>query len=79
MHYEMHAGLLQAAALAGGRWLGKGDKNAADQAAVDQMRKVLNSVAMDGVVVIGEGVHMQTWIRAGKLHCSDANTAWGAG
>lgn len=45
----------EAAALAGGRWLGKGDKNAADQAAVDQMRKVLNSVAMDGVVVIGEG------------------------
>ena len=60
----MPAGLLQAAALAGGRWLGKGDKNAADQAAVDQMRKVLNSVAMDGVVVIGEGAHLQTWTRA---------------
>ncbi|PNH01875.1 Fructose-1,6-bisphosphatase class 2 [Tetrabaena socialis] len=45
----------EAAALAGGRWFGKGDKNAADQAAVDMMRKVLNSVAMDGVVVIGEG------------------------
>jgi Bacterial fructose-1,6-bisphosphatase, glpX-encoded len=78
MHPGMHAGLLQAAALAGGRWLGKGDKNAADQAAVDQMRKVLNSVAMDGVVVIGEGVHMQTCIRAGKLQCSDASTASGA-
>lgn len=35
--------------------LGKGDKNAADQAAVDMMRKVLNDIAMDGVVVIGEG------------------------
>ena len=45
----------QAAALAGARWLGRGDKNAADQAAVDQMRKVLNSIAMDGVIVIGEG------------------------
>ncbi|GFR50410.1 hypothetical protein Agub_g12627 [Astrephomene gubernaculifera] len=45
----------EAAALAAGKWFGKGDKNAADQAAVDMMRKVLNSVAMDGVVVIGEG------------------------
>ncbi|GLI67147.1 hypothetical protein VaNZ11_011359 [Volvox africanus] len=45
----------EAAALAAGRWFGKGDKNAADQAAVDMMRKVLNSVAMDGIVVIGEG------------------------
>lgn len=35
--------------------LGKGDKNAADQAAVDMMRKVLNDISMDGVVVIGEG------------------------
>lgn len=35
--------------------MGRGDKNAADQAAVDQMRRVLNTVAMDGVVVIGEG------------------------
>jgi hypothetical protein len=34
---------------------GKGDKNAADQAAVDMMRKVLNDISMDGVVVIGEG------------------------
>lgn len=71
----------EAAALAGGRWLGRGaqhssmlrlsplwpgptltgpvlaagDKNAADQAAVDQMRRVLNSISMDGIVVIGEG------------------------
>jgi fructose-1,6-bisphosphatase II len=45
----------EAASLAGGRWMGRGDKNAADGAAVEAMRIVLNSVAMDGVVVIGEG------------------------
>src|SRR5215218_1917645 len=45
----------EAAALAAGRWLGKGDKNAADGAAVDAMRIILNSVSMEGVVVIGEG------------------------
>ena len=45
----------EAGALAAGRWMGRGDKNAADGAAVDAMRLVLNSVSMDGVVVIGEG------------------------
>src|SRR3954464_4841194 len=45
----------EAAALAAGRWMGRGDKNAADGAATDAMRLVLNSVSMDGVVVIGEG------------------------
>ncbi len=45
----------EAAALAAGRWMGRGDKNAADGAAVDAMRLVLNSVSMDGIVVIGEG------------------------
>ena len=45
----------EAAALAAGRWLGRGDKNGADGAAVDAMRLILNSVSMDGVVVIGEG------------------------
>src|SRR6266540_137769 len=45
----------EAAALAGGRWVGRGDKIAADQAAVDAMRLMLDTVAMDGVVVIGEG------------------------
>jgi fructose-1,6-bisphosphatase II len=45
----------EAAALAAGRWMGRGDKNAADQAAVDAMRKVLATVEMDGVIVIGEG------------------------
>jgi fructose-1,6-bisphosphatase II len=38
-----------------GRWIGRGDKNAADQAAVDAMRAMLDTVAMSGVVVIGEG------------------------
>src|SRR5712691_9679521 len=45
----------EAAALAAGRWIGHGDKNAADQAAVDAMRLMIDSVSMDGVVVIGEG------------------------
>src|SRR6266540_3201024 len=38
-----------------GRWIGRGEKIAADQAAVDAMRAMLDTVAMDGVVVIGEG------------------------
>jgi fructose-1,6-bisphosphatase II len=45
----------EAAALAAARMVGRGDKEGADQAAVDAMRHVLESVAMDGVVVIGEG------------------------
>ncbi len=45
----------EAAALGAGRWVGRGDKIAADQAAVDGMRAMLDSVSMDGVVVIGEG------------------------
>jgi fructose-1,6-bisphosphatase II len=45
----------EAAALAAGRWMGRGDKNGADGAAVEAMRVVLSSVSMDGVVVIGEG------------------------
>ena len=44
-----------AAALAAARWVGRGDKIAADQAAVDAMRFVLDSVPMDGLVVIGDG------------------------
>ncbi|MGZ4313874.1 MAG: class II fructose-bisphosphatase [Solirubrobacteraceae bacterium] len=45
----------EAAALAAARMVGRGDKEGADQAAVDAMRIVLDSVSMDGVVVIGEG------------------------
>ena len=45
----------EAAAMAAARWMGRGDKEGADQAAVDAMRLVLATVAMDGLVVIGEG------------------------
>ncbi|HWC32310.1 MAG TPA: class II fructose-bisphosphatase [Actinomycetota bacterium] len=45
----------EAAAMAAGRWVGRGDKEAADQAAVDAMRLMIDSVDMDGIVVIGEG------------------------
>jgi fructose-1,6-bisphosphatase II len=45
----------EAAALRSGRWMGRGDKNASDQAAVDAMRFTLDSVPINGVVVIGEG------------------------
>ena len=45
----------EAAAMGAGRWIGRGEKESADQAAVDAMRHMLQTVAMDGVVVIGEG------------------------
>ena len=45
----------ESAAMGAGRWIGRGDKNAADQAAVDAMRLMLDTVEMQGVVVIGEG------------------------
>ena len=45
----------EAAALAGYKWLGRGDKNVADGAAVEAMRLVLNQVEIDGEIVIGEG------------------------
>src|SRR6266496_1139014 len=45
----------EAAALSAGRWMGKGNKEMVDQAAVDAMRQALDGVDMSGVVVIGEG------------------------
>ena len=45
----------EAAAMAGSRWMGRGDKEGADGAAVDAMRLALGSVQMDGTVIIGEG------------------------
>ena len=45
----------ESAAMAAARWMGRGDKNGADGAAVAAMRKILDTVSMDGVVVIGEG------------------------
>jgi len=49
------ARVTEAAALAAARWIGRGDKNGADGAAVDAMRTVLNTVRMSGTVIIGEG------------------------
>lgn len=45
----------EAAAMAGGRWVGRGDKNGADGAAVAAMRTMISTVEMKGIVVIGEG------------------------
>src|SRR3954466_15128982 len=45
----------EAAAMAGGRWVGRGDKNGADGVAVNAMRALIGTVSMNGVVVIGEG------------------------
>ncbi|HMO95961.1 MAG TPA: class II fructose-bisphosphatase, partial [Tepidiformaceae bacterium] len=45
----------EAAAIAAARWMGRGDKNGADKGAVDAMRLMLDTVDMDGVIVIGEG------------------------
>src|SRR5215470_5256606 len=45
----------EAAAMAAGRWVGRGDKNGGDGAAVDAMRQLVATVSMRGVVVIGEG------------------------
>ncbi|HEY5277010.1 MAG TPA: fructose-bisphosphatase class II, partial [Coriobacteriia bacterium] len=45
----------EAAALAAGHWMGKGDRHAADDAAVEGMRHAFNSTEISGTVVIGEG------------------------
>lgn len=45
----------EAAAMAGGRWVGRGEKNKADGAAVEAMRAMISTVSMNGIVVIGEG------------------------
>src|SRR4051795_2731998 len=45
----------EAAAMAAARWVGRGDKNGADQVAVNAMRVMISTIGMDGVVVIGEG------------------------
>jgi fructose-1,6-bisphosphatase II len=49
------ARVTEAASMAAARWVGRGDKNGADGAAVNAMRMLINSVSMRGVVVIGEG------------------------
>lgn len=45
----------EAAAISSARWMGRGDSHAADNAAVEMMRKIFNNIEMSGVVVIGEG------------------------
>jgi len=49
------ARVTEAGAMAAARWVGRGDKNRADEAAVNAMRQLINTVSMNGVVVIGEG------------------------
>src|ERR1022692_5050510 len=49
------ARVTEAASMAAARWVGRGDKNGADGAAVSAMRMMINTVSMNGVVVIGEG------------------------
>ena len=49
------ARVTEAAALSAGRWMGRGQKESADLAAVEAIRMVLSTVAIDGVIIIGEG------------------------
>ncbi len=65
----------EAAALQAARWIGKGDKNAADQAAVDGMRAVLDTVHMRGRVVIGEGEKDEAPMLYNGEHVGDGNGA----
>lgn len=65
----------EAAALASGRWVGRGKKNEGDGAAVDAMRKLINSVNMRGVVVIGEGEKDEAPM---LFNGEQVGTGWGA-
>jgi fructose-1,6-bisphosphatase II len=61
------------AALACGRWIGRGDKEGADGAAVDAMRLILDTVSMDGLVVIGEGVKDEAPMLYNGEHIGDGS------
>src|SRR3954467_10249010 len=63
----------EAAALAAGRYVGRGDKEAADQAAVDGMHAVLHTIHMDGIVVIGEGEKDEAPMLANGEHVGDGS------
>jgi fructose-1,6-bisphosphatase II len=63
----------EAAALGAGRWIGRGDKEAADQAAVDAMRHMLSTVSVNGVVVIGEGEKDEAPMLYNGEHVGDGN------
>jgi len=63
----------EAAALGAGRWIGRGNKEAADQAAVDAMRHMLSTVSVDGTVVIGEGEKDEAPMLYNGEHLGDGN------
>jgi fructose-1,6-bisphosphatase class II len=74
--------ITEAAALASSRWMGRGDEKAADQAAVDAMRKAFNSVQINGTVVIGEGerdeapmLYIGEKVGDGGADCTDIDIA----
>ncbi|MEO5900565.1 MAG: fructose-bisphosphatase class II family protein, partial [Ilumatobacteraceae bacterium] len=64
----------ESAALAASRWVGRGDKNGADGAAVTAMRTVLATVPMDGIVVIGEGEKDEAPMLFNGEHVGDGTT-----
>src|SRR5579885_988342 len=65
----------EAAALAAARFIGKGDERMADRAACEAMRKTLNSIAMDGKIVIGEGKEDEAeWLYEGEIVGNGAGT-----
>ena len=63
----------EAAAMAASRWMGRGDKEGADGEAVNAMRRVLDTVNMDGVVVIGEGEKDEAPMLFNGEHCGNGN------
>ena len=63
----------EAAAMAASRWRGRGDKEGADGEAVNAMRRVLDTVNMDGVVVIGEGEKDEAPMLFNGEHCGNGN------
>ena len=67
----------ESAALAASRWVGRGDKNGADGAAVAAMRTVLSTVSMDGIVVIGEGEKDDAPMLFNGEHVGDGTAAAG--
>ena len=63
----------EAAAMAASRWMGRGDKEGADGEAVNAMRRVLDTVNMDGVVVIGEGEKDEAPMLFNGENCGNGN------
>jgi len=61
----------EAAAMAAGRWVGRGDKNGADEVAVNAMRVMISTVNMNGIVVIGEGEKDQAPMLFNGEHVGD--------